>query len=223
MSLVIVTILSLLFAMTMSVVAWRAWSAERRRSEARIAHLGADIRGEEWTPVIGDARLDSTHFGPVGTAVLGVLVVSVLATIVVVVFPGLWHGQPAGPAASSSVRQPAAVSRGTVRDAAVETGGVPLELVALSHEREANRLTVRGVVRNPASGSVRDHLIAVVLLFDADGGFITGTRAEVASGRLAPGSQTTFTATVPDAVGVGRYRVSFRSDDRIVPHVDRRT
>ena len=31
-----------------------------------------------------------------------------------------------------------------------------------------------------------------------------------------------FIVTVPHAGEVGRYRVSFRSDDRIVPHVDHR-
>ena len=88
------------------------------------------------------------------------------------------------------------------------------------HKRRADGNVTRGQPVNKGTPAI---LYAVVLLFDADGGFITGTRAEVASGTLAPGSQTTFTATVPDAVGVGRYRVSFRSDDRIVPHVDRRT
>jgi hypothetical protein len=39
---------------------------------------------------------------------------------------------------------------------------------------------------------------------------------------LAPGSETAFVVTVPHANEVGRYRVSFRSDDRVVPHVDRR-
>ena len=34
--------------------------------------------------------------------------------------------------------------------------------------------------------------------------------------------EATFVVTVPGAGAVDRYRVSFRTDDRIVPHVDRR-
>jgi hypothetical protein len=39
---------------------------------------------------------------------------------------------------------------------------------------------------------------------------------------MRPGTESVFVVTVPGAADVGRYRVSFRSDDRIVPHVDRR-
>ena len=39
----------------------------------------------------------------------------------------------------------------------------PLELVALGHERAADRLTVRGAVRNPSNTGM-DRLTAVVLL-----------------------------------------------------------
>jgi hypothetical protein len=98
-----------------------------------------------------------------------------------------------------------------------------LELVALEHERGADRLTIRGVVRNPAGGAAIDHLAAVVLLFDADGAFISSARAEVAAPTLGAGGETTFAVTVPNAAAAGRYRVSFRTEDRVVPHVDRRT
>ena len=49
---------------------------------------------------------------------------------------------------------------------------VPLELVALGHERDGDRLTVRGVVRNPAAGAEIDGVTAVVFLFNRDGGFL---------------------------------------------------
>ena len=39
---------------------------------------------------------------------------------------------------------------------------------------------------------------------------------------LAAGAEAPFVVTLPDADSVDRYRVSFRTDDRIVPHVDRR-
>jgi hypothetical protein len=67
-----------------------------------------------------------------------------------------------------------------------------------------------------------DHLTAVVLLFNQQGGFLTSARSPVESATLPPGSETTFSISVPGAADVGRYRVSFRTDDRVVPHVDRR-
>jgi hypothetical protein len=100
---------------------------------------------------------------------------------------------------------------------------LPLELVALGHERDGDRLTVRGVVRNPASGAEMDGVTAVVFLFNRDGGFLASGRMPVQSPALVPGGETTFVVTVRGASDVGRYRVSFRTDDRIVPHVDRRT
>jgi hypothetical protein len=98
----------------------------------------------------------------------------------------------------------------------------PLELVALTHDREADRLTVRGIVRNPSAGGERPHLTAVVFLFDRDGGFVASGRADVDASALGPGTEAPFTVTIPNAGDVGKYRVSFRTDDRIVPHVDRR-
>jgi hypothetical protein len=99
---------------------------------------------------------------------------------------------------------------------------LPLELVALGHERDGDRLTVRGVVRNPASGAEIDKVTAVVFVFNRDGGFLASGRMPVQASTLLPGGETTFVVTVPGAGDVGRYRVSFRTDDRIVPHVDRR-
>ena len=98
----------------------------------------------------------------------------------------------------------------------------PLELVALGHERDGNRLIVRGVVRNPSAGSAVEPLTAVVFVFNAEGGFVTSARAAVDANALRSAGETTFAVTVPDAASVSRYRVSFRSGDRIVPHVDRR-
>jgi len=108
------------------------------------------------------------------------------------------------------------------RGAALAAAPVPLELVALGHERDGDRLTVRGVVRNPAAGAAIDGVTAVVFLFNRDGGFLASGRMPVLSSTLPPGGETTFVVTVPGASDVGRYRVSFRTDDRIVPHVDRR-
>ena len=123
-----------------------------------------------------------------------------------------------GPAATT-VAAPSAAT-GDNRSVAA-TPPVPLELVALGHERDGDRLVVRGVVRNPA-GSAVEPLTAVVFVFNADGGFVTSARAAVDANALRSAGETTFAVTVPDAASVSRYRVSFRSGDRIVPHVDRR-
>jgi hypothetical protein len=100
---------------------------------------------------------------------------------------------------------------------------VPLELVALGHQRDSNGLIVRGVLRNPSSGSEVSHLTAVVLLFNRDGGYIASGRAAVQTSTLGPGGETTFVVTVPGASDVERYRVSFRTERNVVPHVDLRS
>jgi hypothetical protein len=99
---------------------------------------------------------------------------------------------------------------------------MPLELVALGHERDGDQLTVRGIVRVPPSGAGMDRLTAVVSLFAADGGFLASGSAAVEAQALRPGGESVFAVTVPRAGEVGRYRVSFTSDDRVVPHLDLR-
>lgn len=99
---------------------------------------------------------------------------------------------------------------------------VPLELIALGHEREKDRLTVRGVVRGAATAD-GGPLTAVVLLFNRQGSEIGSGRADVAPAGSDPAGERTFVITVPSVGDVGRYRISFRSDDHIVPHVDKRS
>ena len=115
---------------------------------------------------------------------------------------------------------PANVER---RTDASNAAAIPIELVALGYERDGDRLIVRGIVRNPSSGLPLDRVTAVVLLFKEDGGFLGSGRATVETPALGPGGETAFAVTVPGANAVGRYRVSFRSEDRIVPHIDRRS
>jgi hypothetical protein len=99
---------------------------------------------------------------------------------------------------------------------------LPLELVALGHDRDGDRLTVRGVVRNPAAGAPIDRLVAVVFVFDRDGGFVTSARAAVEAAALRPGDESPFVVTMAGAGDISRYRVSFRTDERVVPHIDKR-
>lgn len=242
MFLLIVTLTSMLLAAIMSLIAWRIAGDDRRRSDARVAALSAEIHeaepvpaaivahtgaarradraGQPWETELelrpagrpaggGNLFAAATRRAPSGArpfAVLagGALVFGAVAAVAIV-----------GGRVSRAPRtaQPVTVAAPAAR---------PLELVALGHERAGDRLTVRGVIHNPAAGAEMDRLTAVVLLFTSDGGFIASGRAAVESPALQPGGESAFVVTVPATSDVGRYRVSFRTDDRIVPHLDRR-
>jgi hypothetical protein len=228
MFLLMVTLMSMLLAAIMSVIAWRIALEERRRSEGRVAALAAEIhvatppvRGThgpiedlELRPAAASttrsdlftqAQPAASRSRLVASVAIGVFMFGSVAALAIVLSAG-----------SRSVANPAHAN------AATAGRTMPLELVALGHQREDDRLTVRGVVRNPASGERLDSLTAVVFLFNHDGGFLASGRAAVESAPLGPGGESVFVVTVPGANDVERYRVSFRTDDRIVPHVDRR-
>lgn len=235
-SMIVVTIVSLIVAATMSVVASQMVREERRRSEARVAALAADINGSEpmsSTSVASDGRrqdlplhaddaLSATAlFAPPPSmparaslavvVVLGALVLGAGAALAVV-FAGAGSGGSVAADASQAGRA-----------RATSTAPGPLELVALGHERDGDGLTIRGVLRNPASGAELHQLTAVVLLFGHDGTLVGSGRAPVHTGTLGPGNETTFEVSIPSAAGVDRYRVSFRSDEHVVPHIDLRS
>ncbi|MEO7158333.1 MAG: hypothetical protein ABI039_12265, partial [Vicinamibacterales bacterium] len=98
----------------------------------------------------------------------------------------------------------------------------PLELVSLNYERRNAKLAVSGLVRNPVAGQPIEHLAAVVFLFDRMGTFVTSSRANVDFLKLGAGDESPFVVSLDAPETVARYRVSFRTDDGIVPHVDRR-
>jgi hypothetical protein len=79
------------------------------------------------------------------------------------------------------------------------------------------------VLRNPAGGAELSRLSAVVLLFNRDGRYVATGRAPVQAATLVPGGETTFVVTVSGAPEVERYRVSFRTEQAVVPHIDRRS
>jgi hypothetical protein len=225
----IITFVACLVAITMTVLAWRVLREDRRRSEARVAALAAELddgsanRYSEvalneapHVPVdhlFANADTEGERPRPRLAAIVGggALVVGTLGALLLFVTSG------ARPAASTGAQ-----ARPTTAAAAHAEAGSPLELVALGHEREDDRLTVRGIVRNPAAGRTLSDVTAVVMLFNQQGGFVTSGRAAI-PGTLAPGGEAPFTVTVPGAADVGRYRVSFRTTEGILPHVDRRS
>jgi hypothetical protein len=106
--------------------------------------------------------------------------------------------------------------------AATAAPGAPLELVSLRHQRQGDALVVSGLVRNPHAGRVVGKLAAVTFTFDRQGTFLASGRAPLDFPELRPGDESPFTITVPQTAAVSRYRVSFRTDDGVVAHVDRR-
>ena len=239
-TLVLVTLLSLTLAAVMTALAWRLAREERRRSDARVAALAAEIGAPR--AAINDLPLrdaegvwDAGRAGPVvpvdmagdmfaaaravqppsrfaAVIVAGAIVVGSAAALVVVLSGSRRGAAKPAPVASGSSETSPTTSAETA----------PLELVALTHERDADRLTVRGVVRNPASGTDVSRLTAVVFLFSRDGGFVASGRAGVDVTPFRPGTEAPFAVTIPGAIDVGRYRVSFRTDDQVLPHIDRR-
>jgi hypothetical protein len=230
--LVLITIVSLIAAVAMGAVAWRLSNEARQRSDARVAALARDIHDIDLDLSPGsDPGHLSPGSDPFGTksvpqpaelfaiahepassgprfavaAAIGVIVVGAVATM------GLLLSAESRPSHAAAANH-----------AAAPTAPVPLELLALGHERDGDRLIVRGVVRNPAGAAAVDGLSAVVFLFKDDGGFIASGRAAVEAPRLDPGAESRFVVAMPPAGDVRRYRVSFRTDDRVVPHIDRR-
>lgn len=224
--LLLITLLSLAVAGTMSVVAWRVAREARLRSEARVAALAADIRAEsadrpaERAGVVGPASMfasvqPSAAFPRLAAVVVaGALVVGGGAALVV----ALGRGEDAVSDSASGGQPRPGVEE--TRANTVPQATPALELVTLGHQRDDNRLAVRGIVRNPANGSTMNQLSAAVLLFSREGALLSSARAPVQVPTLGPGGESTFLVTVPGAASIGRYRVSFRSEERVVPHVD---
>lgn len=221
MTLLLVALIAIVLAAATSAVAWNRSHDERRRRDARIAALAAEIHDEPSAapPLTGSAGdlFATRQHGAAGSrfaavAAFGLFVCGSLVALAVVSSGA--SGEPTVRSESSVAAAPEPSSQPSTIE--------PLELVALGHDRDGDRLTVRGVVRNPSSGPSLERVTAVVLVYKEDGGFAGSGRAAVDSTTLGPGGETAFTVTVPAASHVGRYRVSFRTEDRVVPHVDRR-
>ena len=245
--LLVIAVLGLVLAAAMAGVAWHLRRDERRRSAARVATLAADIReAESFRAAAVAGRRSEPRIQPVATrkfepdSAARRLAVSVDSTpelfrfghsrgsqsrlapvlgigicaLVVVLALILAMGRAAQPAAKSGALAP--VARPV-------SGLVPVELVALGQDRDGDRMSVRGTVRNPASGERFDRLVAVVTFFDRDGKVLGSGRTPVQPSTLAPGAESVFAVTIAHAQNIGRYRVRFHVDERIVAHVDRRS
>ena len=222
-TLIVITAVSLIMAAIMGAIAWRLARAEQRRSDARVAALAADLHDADRDPrpshvstPAGFFRFDRSERAPSRlTTVLAVGGFAVAMALAVIVVTGR-SGEPLTARGVTDLARPAPSA---VR---AESDRAPLELIALGHDRDGDRITVRGIVRNPSGGVGLDQPFVVVFLFDRDGRFLGSGMAHIDVRTLAPGVESEFVVTVPNAADVGRYRVSFRSQDQIVPHVDHR-
>jgi hypothetical protein len=121
--------------------------------------------------------------------------------------------------AMASARTPAPGS--APRAASAAPAG--LELLSLRDTRQADALTVTGMVQNPRTGSLLTRASVTAYAFDDKGTFLASGRALLDVTALAPGDSSPFVVAVPVTETVARYRIGFRSEDgRVIAHVDRR-
>lgn len=228
-TLIAVTLLSLFLAISMGVVAWRLVEEERRRSDARLAALAAELRGgrgsssdpgsEPFVPELPAADvagadgpapgveglfsppLESTSTGWTRLAAIGGAAVVVLSIVAATL---LLSGSDDGDAAATA-----------------EDVRPPLDLIALGHTEEGPFLDISGSVRNPAAGTGVDRLSVVALAFDEAGTLIATRRTPVDVPALAAGADSPFVVRLV-AAGIRRYRISFLVNDTPVSHIDRR-
>jgi len=229
-TLIAVTMLSLFLAISMGVVAWRLVQEERRRSEARLAALAAELRRDERRSANGDPdSLDSlapaspTDPAPAdGPAAPGGLFSPPVESA-----SSGWTGAAAlGGAAAVVLVVVATVFLLSASDdgdasATAEDIRPPLDLIALQHAEEGPFLDISGSVRNPSDADVVERLSVVAMAFDQTGTLIATRRTPVENPALSAGADSAFLVRLL-AAGVSRYRISFLLDDTTVPHVDRR-
>lgn len=247
-----ITVVSLIVALVMSVTAWRLMRDEKQRSAARIAALSAaafdsiesaetadsislrttappvmdpnrvePIARSPWKPAAVVAETTVAFEEPVishASGFLGAVAqehetgtgqrgLAIAAVVLFVILSGGLVWMMSGPEGTS----PVAVGPNS-----------PLELVSLSHARQNEKLAVSGLVRNPVSGAPVEKLSAVVFLFDRMGTFVSSSRAHVDFLKLGAGDESPFVVSIDAPATVSRYRVSFRTDEGVVPHIDRR-
>jgi hypothetical protein len=230
-TLIAISVVSLALTSAMAFVTWRVLSLERRREAVRVAALVnlADGGSRQPADLILDTRSErrdnhadsdaQTIFAapdrpsPSGrrvVAVAGVAAVMALA-VAALLF-----------ASRSSERAGERVRNGSVATTGTATGA-PLELLSLRHERNGEKLTITGLVRNPQNGPRQERISAVAFVFDPSGTFVASERALVDFLVLSPGEESPFVVSITAPGRIGRYRIGFRGQDgAVVGHVDHR-
>ena len=223
-TLVGVTLLSMMMAASLSVIVWRMLRDERQRSEARVLALSRMAGGQrEQTnelplndaPVVMASSLFTApeHASPWGHRVavmtgLGLVVASMILF-------ALTAADRTAPA--RGVQAPALAAA----PAAAAAAG--LELLSLRDTRQADALTITGLVHNPRVGAPLTRVTVTAYTFDDKGSFLASGRALIDVTALAPGDESPFVVSVPVTDAVARYRIGFRDEaGRVIAHVDKR-
>ena len=206
MVLLTITTLSLAAAAGFGFLSWRVGREERERERARIAALAnAMAPSSPEAPVLGGVAVGSvferTTEGLRGRPVIKIAAgIAMLLIIVGGAFISSW-------ASGADASKTAA----------------PLELMSMRYQRQGTTLTVSGLVKNPSSGVAINDVTAVVFAFNRNGAFESSGRAPLDFSALAPGDESPFIVNVPNVSDVARYRVTFRSGDNVIRHIDRRS
>jgi hypothetical protein len=224
-TLVIVTVLSMGMASALSAIVWRMLRLERQRSNARVAALAAlaaeasakdrpvdteveydpPVREEPLRSSTAPAMFVETERHSPWSVRFAVMAAMALVVASIVLF-------------SLALRAPRA---GTKSAGAAATTG--LELLSLNDARQADSLTISGLVQNPRTGAPLSRVAVTAYTFDGTGSFLGSGRALIDVTALAPGAESPFTVTVPAGNTVARYRIGFRDEaGRVIAHVDRR-
>ena len=202
------TTLSLAAAAGFGALSWRVGREERERARARIAALSTAMApASPETALLSGVAVGSV-FDRTTEGLRGRLVVKLVAgaAMLLLIAGGVFISSRTADSASAAAKAPA-----------------PLELLSMRYQRQGTTLTVSGLVKNPAGGAAVNSVTAVVFAFDRTGSFVASGRAPLDFSALAPGDESPFVVNVPNVSDVARYRVTFRSGNGVVRHIDRRT
>jgi hypothetical protein len=243
-TLVTVTLLSLGMAAALSVIVWRMLRDEKQRSEARIAALAVlaarpapapSPRLHAATPAVAlpvkapVAAPLKASIAPTPTSTgamfeehveespwknrLAVMTALGLVLASVILFA----------LAANTSNSPSRAAAATAATSAAAAPAAGLELISLRDSRQADALTITGLVRNPGQGAPLDRISVTAYTFDDKGSFLASGRALIDVTALAPGDESPFVVSVPVSETVARYRIGFRGEDgRVIAHVDKR-
>jgi len=212
-----VAIIAVLAAAAFAALAWRLLEDQRRRSAARVSALTAAIDDARSSAV--PTRGIDLLFAPRSSAaartnpLIAVAAGAGTTALVVLAAAVAMSGNAAGDGSRVDDRAPASPSESPA----------PLELISMRHARNGSTLTVSGLVRNPRNGLAVAGISAVITAYNRAGGLAGSGRAPLDYTTVEPGDESPFVVTIPRVADVGRYRVSFRIEERVVRHVDRRS
>ncbi len=228
-TLIAVTILSLFLAISMGVVAWRLVQEERRRSEARLAALAAELREGEGVSThqrTDPLVLEELPAAPGATGRSAAGAAGMFSSPVESTATGWGRLAAIGGGAVTVVAAVTAaflLSGSDDGDGAATTERVRprLDLIALEHAEEGPFLDISGSVRNPPEADALQRLSVVAMAFDDAGTLIATRRTPVEPPALSAGADSAFVVRLL-AAGIRRYRISFLLGETTIPHIDRR-